>query len=69
MGKLMTNIKRYTKENCQICHRPILCNVDFEPQCNECLAYEGRDCEYDIDYSDKSKLDKYQLQMIKVFGE
>jgi len=52
---------------CAICERPINVHIDFEEQCNECLAYEDRDSEYDIDYSDKSKLDKYQLKMIEVF--
>ena len=52
---------------CQVCEKPINVHINFEEQCNECLAYEGRDNEYAIDYSDKSKLDKYQLKMIEVF--
>jgi hypothetical protein len=58
------------EENCMVCDRPICIYVDTVPQCNECYAYEGGGMyEYDIDYSDKSKLDKYQLKMLKVFGQ
>tara|TARA_R100001086_G_scaffold224902_1_gene142994 strand:+ start:153 stop:383 length:231 start_codon:yes stop_codon:yes gene_type:complete len=54
---------------CCVCEKPINVHKDFEEQCNECLAYGGRDSEYDIDYSDKSKLNKYQLKMIQEFDE
>lgn len=54
---------------CQICEKPIVVHLDFEETCNECLAYEGRDGAYNIDYSDKSKLDKYQLKMVEMFEE
>ena len=54
---------------CCLCEKPINIHEDFEEQCNECLAYEGRDAQYNINYSDKSKLNKYQLKMLQVFNK
>tara|TARA_R100000687_G_C6366791_1_gene126017 strand:- start:254 stop:463 length:210 start_codon:yes stop_codon:yes gene_type:complete len=63
------NKKEFQKENCQVCDRPFICHIDREPQCDECFSYEGRgDYELDVDYLDKSKLDKYQLKMLEVFN-
>ena len=62
-----TDKPNYYKCKCSVCTKPIYIHKDFEEQCNECLAYEGRDSEYNIDYSDKSKLNKYQLKMVEVF--
>jgi hypothetical protein len=53
---------------CCVCEKPIQIHIDSEEQCDECLAYEGRSLyEYNVDYSNKSTLDKYQLKMVGVF--
>ena len=55
---------------CCVCDKPIYIHIDYEEQCDECMAYEGRvDWGYAVDYSNKSKLDKYQLKMIEHFIE
>jgi|TARA_R110002153_G_scaffold61429_1_gene165748 hypothetical protein len=60
----------FEEVNCDVCDKPFICHIDAEQQCDECLAYEGRgDYVYNIDYSNKSKLDKYQLKMVEVFNE
>ena len=63
----MAGQSNHYKCKCSVCAKPIVVHKDFEEKCNECLAYEGRDRSYNIDYSDKSKLNKFQLKMVRVF--
>ena len=39
---------------CCVCDKPIYIHIDYEEQCDECMAYEGRgDWGYAVDYSNK----------------